>query len=342
VQVTNITRVLRRMGWRVTFMPDNRLASSQEIDLLGRIGVQTLCKPHSPTLAAWLRREGANLDAVMLCRYYVADTNLPLLRRLAPQARVLFDTEDLHFVREQRTAAHLGSTSLARQAEASRRRELAMVGKADVTLVVSPIEQALLAEAVPGAKVLLLPNMHEALGSRQPFADRRDVVFVGGCGHPPNEDAVRWLTGDIWPLVHRRRPDLRLHLIGDMPEHLRRNFEGPGITIHGRVPSLEPWMQGSRVALAPLRIGAGVKGKVNTAMSHGLPVVATTVAAEGMQLRHRESVLLADDPAQFADAVIELHDSQALWEALSAASVAHVRRHFSFEAARTTLEQALG
>lgn len=342
VQVVNIMRLLRDMGWRVTFMADNRQASGDEVALLGRYGIETLCKPQSPSLAAWLKREGADLDAAMLCRYYVADTNLPLFRRLAPRAKVLFDTEDLHFVREERTARHLGSTALSRQAAASRRRELDLVRRADATLVVSPVEQKLLLEAVPGAKVMLLPNMHEVQGSRQPFAQRSGMVFVGGCGHPPNEDAIRWLTSEIWPVLHAKRPELLLHLIGDMPEHLRQEFGREGVVIHGRVPDLEPWMQGSRVALAPLRIGAGVKGKVNTAMSHGLPVVATSMAAEGMGLRHGVNALLADEPARFAEAAIELHDDQALWERLSAASTEHVRAHFSFSAARAALERALG
>lgn len=342
VQVTNIMRLLRSMGWRVTFMADNRQATAEEIALLGRYGVETLCKPHSPSLSTWLKHEGPRLDAAMLCRYYVADTNLPLFRRMAPAAKVLFDTEDLHFVREERTARHLGSASLLRQAGASRQRELTLVRQADATLVVSPVEQALLLEAVPGANVLLLPNMHEAPGSRRPFTERSGLVFVGGCGHPPNEDAARWLTGELWPRLHRERPDLVLHLIGDMPEHLRREFGGEGIVIHGRVPDIEPWMQGSRVALAPLRIGAGVKGKVNTAMSHGLPVVASSVAAEGMRLQNGVNVLLADDASQFAEAVIQLHDTQALWERLSSASVEHVRAHFSFTAAQATLERALG
>lgn len=340
VQVINIMKLLRSMGWRVTFMADNRQAAPDEIALLGRHGVEVLCKPQSPSLSRWLKREGASLDAAMLCRYYVADTNLPLFRRLVPNAKVLFDTEDLHFVREERTARHLGSAALSRQAAASRRRELNLVRRADATLVVSPVEQKLLLEAVPGAKVLLLPNMHEVPGSRRSFSERSGLVFVGGCGHPPNEDAIRWLIDEIWPLLHERRPELVLHLVGDISERLRREFTRDGVVIHGRVPDLEPWMQGSRVALAPLRIGAGVKGKVNTAMSHGLPVVATSVAAEGMGLQHGVNALLADEPSRFADEVIKLNDDQALWERLSATSAEHVRSHFSLSVARAALERA--
>lgn len=340
-QLYNIMSLLHSMGWRVTFMADNRQSSEAEIQSLGSVGVETLCRPYSPTLVDWLKREGKQLDAVMLCRYYVADSNISLIRRFAPQATLLYDTVDLHFLREQRAADHTGNASLARQASASKQREYALIRACDATFVVSTVEQELLLRDLPEANILLLPNMHVAKGSQRPFARRRDLVFVGGFGHPPNEDAVRWLVTDIWPLIRAQRDDLTLHLIGDMPESDRQQFTGNGVVAHGRVESLAEWMDGCRVALAPLRYGAGVKGKVNTAMSNGLPVVVTSIAAEGMRLEDGTNVLLANDAAGFAKAVLRLYDDEALWNRLSEASAAHVRRHFSFDIAKSTLETAL-
>lgn len=341
-QLYNIMRLLRSMGWRVTFMADNRQSSDREVLMLGRLGVETLCKPHSPSLVDWLKREGRGLGAVMLCRYYVADSNLSLMQQLAPQAKRLYDTVDLHFLREQRAAEHTGNATLARQASASRQREFAVIRACDATFVVSTVEQELLLRELPGANVLLLPNMHEVNGSQRPFAQRRDLVFVGGFGHPPNVDAVQWLVSEIWPRIREQRADLTLHLIGDMPDAERQRFTGNGILAHGRVESLTEWMDGCRIALAPVRYGAGVKGKVNTAMSHGLPVVATSIAAEGMRLEHDDNILLANDAERFASEVLRLYDDEALWNRLSEASSAHVQRHFSFDMARRTLETALG
>jgi GT2 family glycosyltransferase/glycosyltransferase involved in cell wall biosynthesis len=341
-QLYNIMRLLRSMGWRVTFMADNRQSSEKEIKMLGQLGVETLCKPSSPSLVDWLKREGRALNAVMLCRYYVADSNLSLVQQLAPQAKRLYDTVDLHFLREQRAAEHTGNATLVRQASASKQREFAVIRACDATFVVSTVEQELLLRELPGANVLLLPNMHEVKGSQRPFAERRDLVFVGGAGHPPNVDAVQWLVSDIWPRIHQQRPELTLHLVGDMPEAERQRLSVNGIVAHGRVESLTEWMDGCRIALAPLRYGAGVKGKVNTAMSHGLPVVATSIAAEGMRLEHESNVLLADDAERFAAEVLRLYDDEALWNRLSAASAAHVQRHFSFGMAQATLETALG
>lgn len=341
LRLINIMHLLRELGWRVSFMADNRSATPEEIRLLGRVGVHVLCKPWAPSLATWLHREGSTLGAVMLCRHYVAAPNLDLVRRLAPHATVLFDTVDLHFLREQRAAEHTGNAALARQAASSRQRELALIHACDATLVVSPVELDLLRAAAPTARVELLSNVHAIHGRKGEFASRNGLVFVGGFGHPPNEDAVRWLTGDIYPRIRAQRPDMVLHLIGDIPEAVRPQFAAPGIQIHGRVAELEPWMDDCRIALAPLRYGAGVKGKVNMAMSHGLPVVATTLAAEGMQLADGRDVLLADDADTFAAAVLRLYDDAALWLRLSEGGLANVREHFSFDAARAALHRVL-
>ena len=124
-----------------------------------------------------------------------------------------------------------------------------------------------------------------------------------------------------------------------MPHEIARLADIPGVRIHGHVPDLQPLLDGARVSIAPLRYGAGVKGKVNQAMAHGLPVVATTAAVEGMHLRDGEDVLVADDAAGFADAVLRLHDDEALWSRLSANGRDNVARHFSLDAARAVVRE---
>ncbi|WP_266183435.1 glycosyltransferase [Dyella humicola] len=341
LRLINIMKLIIDMGWRISFMPDNGRASTDEIALLGKLGVQTLCRPWAPSLATWLKREGSSLDAIMFCRHYVADPHMALARQFAPNAKLLFDTVDLHFLREQRAAEHTGNAALSRQAKLSRQRELSLIEASDVTFVVSPIEQALLAEQMTHARVELLSNVHELYGRAAGFAERRDLVFVGGFGHPPNEDAVHWLVTEVFPRVRQQNPLIQLHVIGDMPEAAQKRYASDGVLIHGRVPELTPWMNGCRIALAPLRYGAGVKGKVNMAMSHGLPVVGTSVAAEGMMFVDGVDILLADDADAFAAAILRLYDDEALWYRLSDAGLDNVRKYFSFEAARLTLQRVL-
>lgn len=342
VQTMGLLRLLRELGWRVSFMADNRRATPDEILGLGQLGVETLCEPWSPPLPRWLRREGHGLGAVLVSRYYVAAPNLPLFRRYAPQAKVLLELADIHFLRERRAALLAGDAALTRHAEQTRRRELATVAACDATLVVSTVERDLLASELPQARVVLLPNMHAVHGRAAPFAVRGGLLFVGGFGHPPNVDAVRWLATEIFPLVRSRRPDITLHLVGDIPDSARRELAGNGVQVHGRVENLSAMLDARRIALAPLRYGAGIKGKINVAMSHGLPVVATTLAAEGMWLRDGENALLADDAPALAAAVLRLYDDEALWNRLSDAGIENVRQHFSIDAARAALREALG
>jgi glycosyltransferase involved in cell wall biosynthesis len=277
----------------------------------------------------------------MLCRHTVAGQYASLVRKLAPRARLLFDTVDLHFLREQRAADLSGSASMARQAQASRKSELALIDQCDVTFVVSPHEQALLAAELPQAKVELLSNIHEVHGCHQQHGIRRDFVFIGGFGHPPNVDAVRWIATEILPALRRQIPDARVHVLGDVTDAARVEFDLAGLELHGRVPDLAPWLNSALASLAPLRFGAGVKGKINMAMSYGVPVIATPVAVEGMHLEHGKDVLLADDADSFAHAAAQLRNDGDLWKRLSDASIDNVKRHFSSRLAYDVLERAL-
>ena len=132
----------------------------------------------------------------------------------------------------------------------------------------------------------VLSNLHRVAGPGADFDARHHLVFVGGFRHPPNVDAVLWFAREVFPRIREVRPTLEFHCVGgDVPHEIERLADIPGVRIHGPVPDLQPLLAGARVSIAPLRYGAGVKGKVNQAMAHGLPVVATTAAVEGMHLR---------------------------------------------------------
>jgi glycosyltransferase involved in cell wall biosynthesis len=207
--------------------------------------------------------------------------------------------------------------------------------------VVSPVEQEILRRELPQANVQVLSNIHEVVGGATPFAARRDILFVGGFRHPPNIDAVHWYCGTIWPLVHKHLPDVRTLIVGsDMPKNIY-HLAVDGIEVLGHVPAIEPVLARVRVSIAPLRYGAGVKGKVNMSMSHGVPVVATPPATEGAYLVAGENVLVAETAAEFAAALVRLYRDPELWEKLSANGLANIRQHFSPDVARSTLLRLL-
>ena len=342
LRLVNLMRLLVEEGAHVAFLPSNRMHAGTDTETLQQSGVECWHAPWAARAPQWLREHGGRFDTVLVSRHYVAREFLPLLRKHAPQARLVFDTVDLHYLRERRGAELAGDATRLRAATRTRALELDVVARADTTLVVSTIEQAVLREDAPDARVEVLSNLHQLAGTGQPFAQRRDIVFVGGFRHPPNVDAVRWFAGDVFPRVRERLPGVVFHCIGDdVPAEVRALAAQPGVQVHGHVPDIDPYMADCRVAVAPLRYGAGVKGKVNLSMAHGQPVVATHAAVEGMHLRDGEDVLVAGDAAAFADAVVRLYTDQALWERLSRGGIDNVARHFSLDAARETVRRVL-
>lgn len=330
-----IMRLLAESGWRVDFISDMTPSSEDDAIRLAGCGVRLRAGP----VRAWLRAHGSGLDAVMLCRAPIAAQYQALVRRHAPRARLVFDTVDLHFLREERAARTLDRAPLRRQAQRSRRRELALVGGSDLCLVVSEFERALLAQALPRSRVEVLSTVVEVRGRRAGFEQRADLLFVGGFGHPPNLDGVRWFLDEIWADVLAREPALQLHVAGDLTREARERLARGNVVLHGRVDDLSALLDTCRLSIAPLRFGAGVKGKVNMAMSHGLPVVATPIAAEGMHLRDGEDVLVAGSAAEFGAAVLRAYRDPVLWQRLSDGGLANVEQHFSPAVARRTIER---
>ena len=340
LRLVNLMRLLREEGAHVVFLPASGKHDGAYTEALQRLGVETWYAPFAAGAPAWLREHGPRFDSVIACRHYVARGFLPLLRMHAPQAQVVFDSIDLHYLREQRAAAVAGDAAMARAANRTRTLELDVIARSDVALVVSDVERALLAKDAPEARVEVLSNLHHVAGPGAAFAQRKDLVFVGGFRHPPNVDAVRWFVETVFPHVRAQMPDVRFHCIGgDLVDEIRALAVHDGVTVHGHVPDITPYMEGCRIALAPLRYGAGVKGKVNLSMAHGQPVVATSCAVEGMHLDDGHDVLVADDADAFAAAVVRLYRDEALWTALSRHGLDNVNRHFSLDAARETVRR---
>lgn len=338
LRTARLMRVMKDLGCHVTFLPETLEGREPYAGELRRLGVEVLHAPYAESVEEILADRGAEFDVIVLARHAVAVRHIDSVRRSAPAALLVFDTIDLHHLREERRAALEQDEGIARAAAEIRRAELDCVRRCDATWVVSPVEREILAREVPGAWVQVQSNIHEPAPGAVTFGDRAGLVFVGGYRHPPNVDAAKWLAREIRPLLERRLPGVAIHLVGSDPSVEIRALAGPGVDVPGHVPDLDAWLDRCRVALAPLRYGAGVKGKVNHAMSRGLPVVATSIAVEGMHLRDGEDVLVGDTAEQFADAVARVYTDEALWNRLARGGLANVERHFSPRAAAASLE----
>ncbi len=342
LRMINLMRLLLEENCAVTFFADNLAHDGGYTSELQQLGVQVWWKPWIRNAPGWFAKHGAEFDIIIASRHFTAGNYLALARRYSPKARFVFDTVDLHYLREQRAAENAGDPMSMRSAQQTRERELALIRASDLTLVVSPVERDLLAREAPEAVVEVLSNVHRAKTEHAGFDGRRDIVLVGGFRHTPNVDAALWMVREIFPLIRAYRDDIVLHLIGgDVTADVQALDKLPGVRVHGHVRDLNPYMDGCRIGLAPLRYGAGVKGKVNLSMAHGQPVVATPAAVEGMHLRDGVDVLVCADAQDFAAAVLRLYDDRALWEKLARHGSENIDRHFSFDAARAVLRRVL-
>jgi glycosyltransferase involved in cell wall biosynthesis len=154
-------------------------------------------------------------------------------------------------------------------------------------------------------------------------------------------DAMLWFCAEIMPKILRQLPEAKFHIIGSkMPESVRA-LASDHVVTHGYVENVALFFESCLLSVAPLRFGAGVKGKTNQSMSFGVPVVSTSLGAEGMHLTHEKNILLADQPLEFAQQVIRLHRDRELWTALSRNGLRNIEEHFSSAAAKRNLEEVL-
>ena len=181
--------------------------------------------------------------------------------------------------------------------------ELEIIRKADCTFIVSQAEIALLHREGPQGFVQWFPFVRESPGGKRTFESRRNIAFIGGYLFEPNVDAITYFVTAIWPEIKDRLPNVELLIVGsNMPEGVRR-LAGDRVRAVGYVEDVRQFLESCRLTVAPLRYGAGIKGKVATSLSHGVPVVASSIAIEGMGCEHGVHALVADSVEEWVDAV---------------------------------------
>jgi glycosyltransferase involved in cell wall biosynthesis len=340
LRMFNMLAILQEAGFDITFGSMGLEDTQPYLSELQRRGIQCLYRPSVMSLEQHLRIDCRNrYDLVILSRMLTADELLPAVRRTQPNAVVVFDTVDLHHRRLETESAMRKHVPMARRASRVRKAELRLVDEADVTFVVSDTERAYLATTNPLATVRVVSNIHRVMGSQTPYSQRRHLLFVGGFGHPPNVDAVEFFCRAVFPLVSARLPDVKIYIVGSQPTASVARLSSENVFILGYVPDIEPLLHRCRASVAPLRFGAGVKGKVHLSMSYGLPVVMTSLAADGMFVKHGESALIADDPQSFSNEVVRVYQDELLWTRLSENGARIVEEHFSFSQAARALSE---
>nr|WP_294517718.1 methyltransferase domain-containing protein [uncultured Rhodopila sp.] len=341
--ILGVMDALIESGRVVKFFPANGFRSPGYTEALQRRGIEVLYGPWSGTFAEWIAANGAEIDEVLVSRPSVAEAVLDQLA-MHCRAPVVFYGHDLHHVRMRLEPGAGNDPVKSAAADAEEALERRIWRSVDVVLYLSEqeaaearrLEPGIVAKAVP-AYPLPPPRTSRA----EPPAAEAGLVFVAGFAHPPNVDAAIWLVREILPRIRAVYPELPLALVGSNPAKSVLALAGDGVTVTGHVSEeqLDRHYASARVAVCPLRFGAGVKLKVVEAMHRGIPLVTTPIGAQGLDGIEAVCDVAAGADA-FATAVIRLLRDDALWTARATAQSAYVAARFSPEAVRDALVSA--
>lgn len=341
--IFHVLEALLASGFNVKFWPHNRHRDPDYTPLLHNMGIEVFyATAATPTFRSWIRANGQHIHFVFLSRPYVAIDFISDLRKYS-NATLIYYGHDIHHLRlHHRAKLQSPSKTLKADVRAMERLEQRVWSKVDFIYYPSEEETAYVKAASPHYLARTMPAF--AFDTFAPAHDpdllsRRDILFVAGFSHEPNEDAALWFVEQIYPTIIETLPKIRLWLVGSNPtEKVRHLAEHPSIDVTGFVPDdrLAAYYAQSRVAIAPLRYGAGLKGKVIESMRFGLPIVTTPFGAQGMA-ELDGALPVHSDPTKFAESVLSLLTDDVSWCAQRRAQTDYVRRHFSSAALRNFL-----
>ena len=217
------------------------------------------------------------------------------------------------------------------KANTLKKNELYLASQSDMVIVVSNVEKEILLNENRELNVHVMPHVHRVASSIPGYEERDNLIFIGGFMHSPNVDGILWFVDNIFPKIKEKLSGMRLYVIGSNPteEILRLNSEQ--IIVTGYVKDVGPLFNSCRVFVAPLRYGAGIKGKILQSMSYGVPVVTTTIGAEGMDLANGENAMVVSEEAEFAKEVIRLYSDKSLWTKISTNATVYLKRNHTPE-----------
>jgi glycosyltransferase involved in cell wall biosynthesis len=298
--------------------------------------------PHHPTFDEWMIENGREIDVVLLSRPDVAAALLPAVRAHT-QARVVYYGHDLHFKRLRMQAKLLRDPGLLLDANRMEQRERAIWRAVDVSLYPSDHEAEQVRVMAHGVSAdAIVPYCFPQFGSERPPPSGKQVLFVGGFGHPPNEDAACWFANQVWPIVQARVPHACLMIVGSKPTSRVLALTRQGITVEANVPDevLARRYAQARVAAVPLRYGAGVKLKVVEALKEGVPLVTTPVGAQGLY-GLEEVAAVCEDAELFATHTCSLLTDDTLWRERCRAQLVYARARFGEAALLNSLVRGI-
>ena len=339
---TQEIRLLQSLGFKVTFLPSNLAYMAGYTESLQRMGVEVLYAPFINSMADVVESRAQEFDLFYIARYGVAMEIIDRIREARPDARIVLNIHDLHFLRELREALAARDQAHLQKAIHTREEELATLRKADVVVSYSEVEQAIiLSHNLDSTRTAACPWVVEVPEVCPDYAVRKDIAFLGGFGHRPNLEAVQWFVSEVMPLLRKQLPGVRFLIYGSKaPENLKA-LESDDVVLKGYVESTDEVYDTARVFLAPLLTGAGLKGKVIGAFAKGIPTVMTPTAAEGTGARNGLEACIATRAEDWVAAIVRLYSDEKTWTKMSEAGRQLAREEYSFSRGQEKIQAAL-
>ena len=330
---------MKAIGYKIVFWPQDLDPVEPYTGILQQTGIEVVYGEMS--FEEYLMQNGSYINFAFVSQPMGSLPYLEMLRNFT-EAKIFYMAHDLHFLRELRGKASVNFGD-ENEIEKTRQTELELMKKSDKALFFSEIEVDYLKHHFPEITAACIPWIQETNTSKISIksVNREGLLFVGAFGHLPNNDAVMWFHDEVLPEILKEIPEIKTIVLGSNPPENILRLNSSNFIVTGYVNDIDSYFENASVFISPLRFGAGFKTKNARAMSNGLPVVTTTIGAEGMSLTDGLNVLIADDAKSFAQMVVQLYRDRFLWEQIARSSVEHVANNYSMEGAKEFLKNRL-
>jgi len=330
-----------KMGFKVTFIGDNFYKHEPYTTILNQQGVEVLYgNYYYNNWQAWLKENLHYFDYIYLQRPHISIKYIDHIKRYS-HAKILYFAHDLHHVREYREYLLTKDEEKLKSSEKWKKIEYELFKKADVGHVVGTYEQEVMQKVFPEKPIRNIPlYIYEDILTdiNKNFRSRKDILYVGGFGHAPNIDAVLWFGQNVLPKVLLKFPDLKWHVVGGKVPLEIQELASDNIYIEGFLSDeeLHELYYNCRIAVVPLRVGAGVKGKVVEAAYYQIPIVTTNIGAEGLNT-DVGNMVIEDDADSMANIICNLYENYDELADMSDSSIEFIKKFFMEDEAKRVL-----
>ncbi len=334
--------MFQRLGMQVTFIGDNFYRHEPYTTVINQAGIEVLYGAYySGNWEKWIKENLKYFDYVYMERPHISIKYIDIVKKYADHAKIIYFACDLAHVRERREYELTGDPEKLKSSEHWKEVEYSLFAKADVGYVVGTYEQKLMQEAFPEKPIRNIPlYIYEDVPVNIPkdFDKRHDIVTVGGFGHPPNIDAVLWFAKEIFPAVLEKHPEIKWHIVGSKPTPEVKALASEHIIVDGFLSDddLHQMYMTCKMAVVPLRFGAGIKGKVVEAAYYQIPLVTTAIGSEGLD-DTVGNMVVEDEPSAIADAICKLYGDNEKLKEMSDSGIRFIQRYFTIEEAERVL-----